>query len=393
LTVTQVESLAKPGDTIRFLPGQYGPLRFSKSGQPGAPIIYDGSNRGAEVAGDSAVQPDCILSRGNSHIQIVGFNVQRCPRSGIVCAGSIDRARDCRIADNYVAWTGESGIVMAGEWPFNVKPSDGGEDWLCDFIVENNEITRTNEPSGRNEIISVGNGLCNGEIRFNEPHHSRMYGIDVKSSVKDVKVHHNKIHHNARCIYIDALSYYARNIEVYANECWDNSEGIFIQQENWRQWAQSELRNISIHDNIIYRTGLDCILSAGFRKSHPDEVADGLKIINNTCYISGTGTSRPSTGIRVSRDNWTNVEVRNNVVWRHRGAGSFFIPGVSLSNNLFDTVDPQWTDPDNGDFTFPTSSPLFNAGTMTGATVKDFANRERPKCGAPDIGALERQAC
>lgn len=139
------------------------------------------------------------------------------------------------------------------------------------------------------------------------------------------------------------------------------------------------------YNNLLY----DIMLASGT----PHSSASGaLYVFNGTGneFYNNTVTRIGPHGIR--NDGATGNTFRNNLIWDVANQGTqfsaFSVSGsVTETNNLKDTADPLFIDPDADDFRIPSGSPAENGGVAVGAVTEDFNGITRGN--PPDIGAYE----
>lgn len=347
--------------------GGYGGHNVTKSGAPGEPITYKA------YPNETPVLADDFNCEGHSHITIDGlrrvgsfrgFYIEGSPggETGIVI-------RKCSTFD-----TSGPGIMACGAL-FGQNNESSSESNLTDLLIEDCDIERTNQPSGVNECISVGNGLDGFIIRRNTIHDSRQYGIDAKYGAKNGQIYDNKIWNIVRHgIYIDTAERYCRNIDIFGNEVFGCLNGVVLTRENFQADPDCELRSIRVFNNLLYNMDKWGVLF--YKHSHDTllGVATDILVHSNTVWNTGT-SGETSRGIDLDLSIATNVRCRNNIVWQCPGNIRNTI-GATLTANLVGT-NPMFLDAPAADFRVQANSPAKEAGTHLEAPELDFAKLAR----------------
>jgi len=157
--------------------------------------------------------------------------------------------------------------------------------------------------------------------------------------------------------------------------------------------SRNVIRNNRIHDNGIGGgTNYGVVIAWG----------DGNLIYDNLIYRNNGGV--------LAYIGSTNTGIYNNTFYDNRDEGvlSQYSAGVVVENNLFfrngiaildlngDTTtsnnqmtDPEFVNPDTGDFRLQPSSPAIDGGVPIWEVIGDFTGAARPGGGAYDVGAFE----
>ncbi|MEK7146917.1 MAG: choice-of-anchor Q domain-containing protein [Patescibacteria group bacterium] len=206
---------------------------------------------------------------------------------------------------------------------------------------------------------------------------------------------------------------------------WDNKTGRGIQFYDTDPY---EIKNISIHDNVIHDIGLHGIALS-------DHTTAGISIYNNIMYNVGNGTGDGSKGGIGFAWDFVEAAIFNNIFYDIGGDGVFDLnqaTSISLKNNIsyvntgqnwytgdvgFDwnkivtainniwygssqllpswdtspiTSNPKFVDPvsPTRNFHLQADSPAIDTGTIVSVS-KDFDGIIRPQGLAYDIGAYE----
>lgn len=137
--------------------------------------------------------------------------------------------------------------------------------------------------------------------------------------------------------------------------------------------------NNQIYNNLIYDNASFPYTSE--RRGITVFSASGTKIWNNTLY----GNHADPIGVD---SNCSGTEIRNNLAYQNSGVYVDAGVGTVESNNLFDVVDPLFTNAAGHDFTLQAGSPALNAGTPIAEVTVDIRGRVRSAT-TPTIGAYE----
>lgn len=378
-TIQKAADTLSPGDTVYIKQGTYSPFTVKKSGSAAGGYITFAAAPGHERlaivdgTGSTSNAGNCIYSRGKSYIAIRDLEVRSCGKAGIWIEGSSAGSTGIRISGNFIHHTESMAVAAVGKIFTDMLPE--GEVRLTDVIIEGNEITKTNEPSGRNEGISAGNGLRDFIIRNNHLYDSQQYGIDCKIGCSDGEIYGNHIHgFEKHAIYLDSRN---EDISVYNNRLHNNRNGIVLAREEL-----GAMRDIRIYNNALYNNERYGILVYRHADDPTGGVFDRIEIVNNTAAWNG------SSGISMDddlRSTLTNTLVRNNILW---GNGFDNGAGVPADSNLIG-VSPEFVSESKPDLRLKSGSPAIDAGSSDRAPAEDFDAVSRPQGGGFDIGAFE----
>jgi len=158
------------------------------------------------------------------------------------------------------------------------------------------------------EAISIA-GVKGFEVAYCHVHHCEKEGIDVKEVSAHGKVHHNVVHDVQRQgLYADAWFGLLEDVEFYNNTVFNCEWGAVICVEG----KGSELKNVSMHHNVIYNNSGSGIY---FGKWGIDGPRSNIKIYNNTLVNNGNPRhwSGVTGNIDIRSSNVKNVEVFGNI--------------------------------------------------------------------------------
>jgi len=318
-----------------------------------------------------------------SYIKVSGFRIKNSRSVGIFA----DRSSHIIIEKNYTYNTVSSGI---GIWD-----SDN-------IVIDGNEVELACN-DGYSECITVA-VTDTFEIKNNHVHHGGPgtlggEGIDVKDGSSNGKVYQNHVHDTNRLgIYVDAWDKHTYNIEVFRNIVHDcASDGFSVASE-----AGGLLQNVIIYDNIAYNNWYRGITIADWGEPVAEHPMKDIKVINNTFYNNGGGTS-------VENPNAENVVIRNNICSQNLSfqiAVEADVPpeNLTVDHNLIDGYrqypeeiygsdylegNPLFANPSVADFHLQEDSPAIDSGSSIDVPSDDFDGNPRPQGAGYDVGAFE----
>jgi hypothetical protein len=385
-TIQQAADALLPGETVYVRAGTYAPFEVNVSGTAGKRIVFAAhpDDRGRVIldGGGTSVR-GVIQSRGHSHIEIVGFQIRNAPADGIFVEGAPEGCRDIRVAHNRIDTTGNAGIFICG---LIMAQSIGIDEYrLFDVVVEDNEVTRTNTPSGGNECISLGGGVDGFIIRRNWVHDSDQYGIDAKFGARNGEISENRIHGiEKHGIYIDCASRTIENIAIHGNVIHDNTNGIVLARESHRSPQAPNLDQVRIFNNLVYDNRKYGIMAYRHKWDTGSGRFSNIRITNNTIFRNATD------GIRLKdiEDFATNFLIANNIIYRNAPDITNSVEAVE-SNNLIG-VDPLFVSAGSApDLHLTDDSPAIDAADAAFLPAMDLDRVPRPQGNGGDIGAYE----
>ena len=363
-TIVHAAATASRGDRIYIKQGTYGhgDIKVRSSGLTIS--AYPGHERRVVIPGDG------LISHGHSDLTINGLKFINSDEHAIRVVGP--NARNIIISNNHTYNSYNSGISIRGVTG-NADP--GNYDNMRNVVVRDN-LVELGTNGGNGEIISVGSGVINIDVAFNEVRVGDPTGvggdegISFKEGVRDSRIYGNVIHDlSDKGIHIDGgeniHDALITNIEIFDNIIYDlPSHGMWVTTE-----GRGDVDGVHIHDNIVFDVAKNGILVY----EHPDGARDGGTVRNvliehnttwNTGERSGTG------GIRVDHPSAPGVVIRDNIAWGGRSygirgdvgttiSGRNLCPEASLCNV---TGAPQFVNPPD-DFRLRSTSPAIGAGT------------------------------
>jgi hypothetical protein len=288
--------------------------------------------------------------------------------------------------------------------------------------------------NGGNGFTLSGTGRGN-TISFNEAKYNGFWGlagddgegIALGRGTSENLVEGNHIHHNNR----HPLSTNPGGLVIFNSN--DNVIRYNRIHENYKAGVVIDGAGNQFYYNLVYNNGIGYkdtsapgMFNLMVRNYSPD--GDGGNKVFNNIFYGGTSDTRWIGNLFINRK-CTNTEIRNNVFWgfvndgynnvQIRLDGGVEISGTVFSNNVigpegakfihysgvdYSTLadyqqgsgqgdgsefdDPQFLDPEDGDFYLEPSSPLIDTGVNVGLSEDYEGNLVD---GLPDIGALEFQ--
>lgn len=143
--------------------------------------------------------------------------------------------------------------------------------------------TRTKAP---HEGMTVGR-VNNFEVAFNEVCYGDKEGIDCKGPTRNGTIHNNYVHHQLTrpfsvAVYLDCWTDDSlRNIDIHNNILYDCDDGVQIQSEDGM-----DVTDIRVFNNLIYNMGWSGIGASNnsVDKSNKDGITDRVYFWNNTVF-------------------------------------------------------------------------------------------------------------
>jgi hypothetical protein len=251
-TIQKAAAKAVAGDVVFVLPGAYsGTVKVPKSGTAAKPIAFK------SVARHQAVLSGMFEIKGQSHIHITGFRIQK-GGYGVRVEG---QSQGVVIGGNYFFDTNSSAVSAWGV-PFKAQPSLYGWRGVRDITVTDNDFDHCCD-GGWNEIASFANGVDGVTMTDNRIFNPGSTanggeGPDFKCGVKNVRYLRNK-HTGLRKVatyvdggcpesglYKDPWNGENQNIEIAFNEYLNCGAAINVSSE-----AAGSCIGVDVHDNWI----------------------------------------------------------------------------------------------------------------------------------------------
>ena len=366
-TIQKAANIVTAGDSVIVRSGTYAAFKIeNKNGTIDSPIIF------MRFPGEKVIV-DHYLGGGD------GYNVIRIINSGYIIIDSFkitdsnpelahvtkldpNNPDDFEIIKRHIDEDGVRLISSGGEGPDHI-------------ILRNLEVYNI----ARVGISGYGKGHYNQFIN-NDVHHVGAYGFYINGTnhlFKNNIVHDNKslgmnLGNSTDPIYdsiIEGNILYNNGSENYYNassgSIGPSGDGVFLV----RGW------NNVIRNNLCYNNRGWGIRSKG---------GNNL-IVNNTVYRNGR------QGIYSYYNQ--NDEIINNISYLNMGKdgypGDYYIGAGNISSHNLFGINPQFFDPDSGDFYLREDSPAIDAGIPVSGFDYDIINVHRPQKDNWDIGAFE----
>jgi hypothetical protein len=395
---------ATAGKTVTLLAGEYAlnaPVTLSAKGTPngwitlrgakGAKVILDGIKINIPDSGKYPQNNGLIQVQNAAYIRIQNIHVRNSHRAGINIQESkyvdvVNCISENSLSPGIAAWQRCAYIRVLGNTVINAN--DMKMSW-----------TPYKGHEAPHEAISMG-GAHHFEVAWNQVYNCQKEGIDVKETAAYGIVHHNYVHHLKRQgLYIDGWFGQLEQIEMYDNLVHDCESGIAVSSEEG-----PNTKNLKIHHNLVYNNRATGLFFSRWGADNPRE---NVAIYNNTFYRNGWGVNFSgdpqywlSGGCYLYSTNLKEVSIINNIFAHNfpfeightsRLAGNWVAEkNINISNNLIQDInkfsypmylkawlkdsvytmtgtnaildDPQFADPENGDFRLKKNSPAAHSG-------------------------------
>lgn len=390
---------ASAGKTVTILAGEYildAPVTLSAKGSPegwivlrgaeGAKVILDGMNFDIPDSGKYPRNNGLIQIQNAEYIRIQNIHVRNSHRAGINIQESkhvdvINCISENSLSPGIAAWQRCEYIRVLGN-----------------TVINANNMKMSWTPykghEAPHEAISMA-GAHHFEVAWNHVYDCQKEGIDVKETAAYGIVHHNYVHHLKRQgLYIDGWFGQLEEIEMYDNVVHDCESGIAISSEEG-----PNTKNLKIHHNLVYNNRATGLFFSRWGADNPREQ---VSIYNNTFYRNGWGSNFSGDpqywlngGCYLYSTNLKDVDITNNIFAHNfpfeightaRFTGNWIAEkNINISNNLIQDInkssypiyletwlkdsvysmtgshaitgDPQFIDPEKGDFRLKTNSP------------------------------------
>lgn len=335
---------AQPGDVVELQPGIYhGPFELERSGEPGRPIVFRGSQQGAAILeADGTDSRSRIVSIAGTHHLMFENLTFRKAHTAVYAGRPGSRGitiRNCRIED-----------VISG---INTT-SENSRNWY----IADNEVIGTNpswyprpeaymSPSHTGvNVYGQGHVVCYNRItRFSDALAIANFGPpvdDVEKHCVSIDFHHNDLSFAQD----DTLEtdYGCHNVRVYANRCYNTHTALSTQP---------------FYGGPVYliRNEAYGITSLNLKLNNWPA---GILVYHNTLCAARQGLTPPPI--------WQNGHFRNNLFMGGRGyameTGSP-TPYSTLDYNGYRRNDPErflkWIDADRNVGRYQSLSELYDA--------------------------------
>ena len=314
-SVDKAAAEARAGDTVVLRGGTYmlkAPLRLTGAGQEDAWITIKGAQGETPVLDAGSIQ----TADGRGRLSTRG-------------AVQVDGATYLRLKNLHVRESYGAGFAVTGRNTQHIELIGCSSDhsyapgfWLYqsqDLRVIGCEVTRSNDlrmagegATGRreapHEALSIA-GVQGFEVAYCRVHRGYKEAIDCKENSAHGKIHHNECYDMPRQgLYVDAWFGTLEDVELYENTVHDCEFGVAVAVEG----RGANMRNVSIHNNVIYRNRASGIFLAMWGTDGPRE---NIRIYNNTVCNNGRAGhwSGSVGGIDVRSADIKSVLIANNI--------------------------------------------------------------------------------
>jgi len=298
------------GDTLYLRQGVYAlkeQLDWQNSGAPDAWITISGYPEETAVIDAGAIESlgthhvlGAFHVEGPSYLRLENFLLQNSRGMGIAVFGPSEHVivENCRVHQTFGpaigCWNASEIKVLR-----------------CEVTAANARIMSPRgwrQREAPHEAISIA-GVNGFEVAYNHVHHCEKEGIDVKEVSVNGSVHHNLVHDlDRQGLYVDAWFGLLENVEFYKNTVFRCEWGMVMSVED----DDSELRNVRIHQNLIFANRGSGIF---FGRWGNDGPRSDIKIYHNTLVHNGSAHHwAGATGnIDVRSPNIRDVEIYGNL--------------------------------------------------------------------------------
>ncbi|KQC33343.1 hypothetical protein AAU57_08460 [Nonlabens sp. YIK11] len=293
------------------------------------------------------------------HIDIVGNTIRQIPGNGL-------RVSDCdfiKITDNEVAntsrksYSGTHGLVVT-----NATSGDDTNDDYKIFIERNRVHHNYNEiyswaPSKNiiTPFIDEGKGIS---LQRND--------VDDNGTPNNPNDDTGWLH--GRILIANNLCYYNGYSGVHSND------GTRIDMINNTCYFNSYTKSIYLNEPSNNGGNIGISIQGG----------SDFKIINNISVID-SDQNKSAIAINVE----SNIEIKNNIIYGTKGPINTNAATVAVEENTR-MIDPEFSDPENFDFSLKSGSPAIDTAIKDSAPADDFNKESRDE--NPDLGAIEFKA-
>ncbi len=373
-TLQYAAQRARPGDTVRVLPGSYVGFELETSGTLNAPIVF-AAEPGVVITEPNRSTPDGINLEGASYVVIDGFEVVGMPRAGIRAVGSSQQhSRFVTIQNNRTDNNGRWGIFTG---------------YSDDLLIEHNETSRSVTEHG----IYVSNSADRPTIRHNVSWGNRASGIQLNADgtlpgdgiITDALIAQNRIFDNGNLggagLNLDGV----QQARIENNLLYDNhATGIAIFRQDGSDGSKN---NVIVNNTVVNANDARWALTMA-------DGSTGNQVLNNILFSEHSFRG----GMDVRMDSLAGLVSDYNVLedrftlnggdsvlslaeWRRRTGQD--------QNSLVGNPAQLFIDPTAGNYHLSTTSRAIDAGTDRLAPMTDLDGKRRPIGNEYDMGAFE----
>ncbi|MCC6927589.1 MAG: right-handed parallel beta-helix repeat-containing protein [Gemmatimonadaceae bacterium] len=412
-TVQKGVNRAAASDTVVVQAGTYalttGVLIQKKFGTPAAPFVLRGNGAAIlrDPTGKSLLWSGLVNVKNSTNVVVTGLTLQNSGFFGVM----IQSANRVTVQGVTSTTSGASALYALSS--YNIKVYNNDFSNFCYLGAYGRGITCQEGIS----IVSVDTF----DVAENLVHDARQTGssvqpgggegIDVKEASKHGYVRYNKVWNLVQLgIYIDAWDKTLEDVEVAGNRVWNTAAGITIASEEG-----GTVRNVRVHDNLVYRNGYDGIEISGYGKNG---LRENIAIYGNTTSYNGYTANKPpycklwgcgdyGTGIRVETTNIRNSRIHDNISYQN--ATTVMESAASATNAVIDNnvvypvgkstwapeklgsrpikVDPLFVFPGSNDFHLRSTSPAIRRA-IGGDPLNQDADRFTRSVHPTELGAF-----
>lgn len=313
-TISKAARTVDAGATVYVMEGVYNEqVWVENSGSPDKWITF------AAYPGQSVTIDGTGLPMGRDYglfnilgkccIKVTGFRIINSEYSGFyVTQGKGVPSSNIIFSHNYLEKTWAAAIIMFG---LSTTPA-------TNFIVDGNTLVQSHigDDPMAHEGITIGHNVDGFEIKNNFIKDSFVGQINTKAGVSNGKIYNNTcVNSTYSCIYIDAWTDGASNIEVFENVVHDmisKNEDDVVSGFNVASERGGLVENITFYNNTAYNNSGTALMIAQYSTGPLKKI----KIIGNTFYNNGIGYKRRG-GISIEYDKATDVIIKDNIVFQN----------------------------------------------------------------------------
>ena len=393
-TVQHAADTVRAGDVVVVRPGEYNELvTVKQSGAKDKLIILRGEpSRKARVKG--------FVLEGD-YIAIEGFEVASdADKANGIFAGQTHQKnarKGCQIADNFIHDVDGTAIV-SGEQALvkgNLMRQVGWGLFVnSGTLVEDNEIdgliVKMIEKNGKKQLRSAKYSFFAGDditFRGNYFHGTPMKDVVTMGTcffgTWDAWIYgasHRILIENNRCFNAthasepEAKQHKKSSHITYRNNLFVNTVHVGVLPKDWS--------HVTIENNTFINCGAYPVWFQSERQTEGSVVRNNLiAYIDREAQVEKYGWSPAESGVRIDSQGAKDF-CDYNMFWgcKNRGYGEHDF-----------VAEPQFVDPDKGDYRLKPGSPGIDMGVDAGLKT-DLEGTPRPQGKAPDIGAFEHKA-
>jgi len=314
-TISKAARTAEAGDTVYVMEGIYNEqVWVENSGSPEKWITF-AAFPGHSVTIDGTGLPmrrDYGLFNilGKCCIKVTGFRIINSEYSGFyVTHDEGVPSSNIIFSHNYLEKTWAAAIIMFG---LSTTPA-------TNFIVDGNTVVQSHigDDPMAHEGITIGHNVDGFEIKNNFIKDSFVGQINTKAGVYNGKIHNNTcVNSTYSCIYIDAWTDGASNIEVFDNLVHDmisKNEDDVVSGFNVASEQGGLVENITFYNNTAYNNSGTALMIARYSTGPVRKI----KIIGNNFYNNGIGYTKRG-GISIEYDKATDIIIKDNIVSQNK---------------------------------------------------------------------------